>query len=506
MSDDTAAPRGIEKLATGIPGFDLIAHGGLPARRSTLIAGTAGSGKTVFATHFLAAGVLADEPEAAVFVTFEDRPEDIRRNMASFGWDIARWEREGRWRFVDAAMGPEDPIPAVGQYDFGALLARVEHAVRAVGARRVSLDSLNALFARFPNPDVLRGELFRLATGLKQMGVTLVFTGERDDDYGPSTARGIEEFVADNVVLLRNVLSEEKRRRTVEILKLRGAEHQRGEVPFTITAAGIVVIPLTALRLTQHSTTQRVTSGIAELDAMCDGGFFRDSIVLVSGATGTGKTLMVTQFLAGGAAAGERCLLFAFEESREQLVRNAAAWGLDFEGLERDGKLRVVNQYPHALPLEDHFVRMRDTIEEFRPHRVAFDSLSALERMFAPRAFREFVIGFTSLLKARGIVGLFTSTTPELLGGGGVTEKHISTLTDSIILLRYVEAYGEMLRSVTVLKLRGSRHDPDIRRYTIDGQGFHIGAPFREVSGILSGNTVFAAGAAGADAGEARSG
>jgi circadian clock protein KaiC len=485
-----AAPK-LPKLATGIPGFDLIAEGGLPAGRATLVAGTAGSGKTVFATHFLAAGITADEPERAVFVTFEDAPDAIRENMRSFGWDIAGWERDGRWRFVDAAMGAEEPTPVVGAYDFGALVARVEHAVREIGATRVSLDALNALLARYPRPEIVRAELFRLSSALKALGATIVFTGERSDEYGPATTAGVEEFVADNVVLLRNLLVDEKRRRTVEILKFRGARHQRGEVPFTILEQGLVVIPLTAQRLTQTSSTKRVTSGVPELDAMCGGGFFRDSVVLVSGATGTGKTLLVTQFLAGGAAAGERCLFFAFEESREQLVRNAAAWGMDFERLEREGQLRIVTQYPHAQPLEDHFVHMRDEIEAFAPDRVALDSISALERMFPARGYREFIIGLTSLLKMRRTAGLFTSTTPELLGGGALTERHISTLTDSIILLRYVEARGEMLRGLTVLKMRGSAHDHDIRRYTIDGAGMHVGEPFREVSGILSGHPVF---------------
>ncbi len=490
--------RSVRKLATGIPGFDLVAEGGLPAGRTTLVAGTAGSGKTVFATHFLAAGVTAAEPESAVFVTFEDSPTAIRENMHSFGWDIAAWEREGRWRFVDASLSPEEPTPVVGAYDFGALVSRVEHAVRETGARRVSLDALNALLARYPRPEVVRAELFRLSSSLKALGATVVFTGERADDYGPATSAGVEEFVADNVVLLRNILVDEKRRRTIEILKFRGAPHQRGEVPFTILGHGIVVIPLTAQRLSQTSGTKRVTSGVPALDEMCGGGFFRDSVVLVSGATGTGKTLLVTQFLAGGAAEGERCLLFAFEESREQLMRNAAAWGMDFERLERDGRLRIVTQYPHAQPLEDHFVHMRDTIEEFGPDRVALDSISALERMFPARGYREFVIGLTSLLKARRTVGLFTSTTPELLGGSAITERHISTLTDSIVLLRYVESRGEMLRGLTVLKMRGSAHDHEIRRYDIDGTGMHVGEPFRDVSGILSGRPVFESPAAAA--------
>jgi circadian clock protein KaiC len=479
----------VPKLPTGIPGFDLVAQGGLPRGRSTLVAGTAGSGKTVFAAHFLAAGIT-EFGEPGVFVTFEDLPADIRRNVQAFGWDIEAWERDGRWAFVDVSPPVDGPVPVVGEYDLSGMLARVERAIERTGARRVVLDSLNALYLQFPDRSLLRSELYRVAAALKARGTTMVFTGERTDDYGALTPFGVEEFVADNVIVLRNILANERRRRTMEILKFRGTTHQRGEVPFTIRESGLVVIPLTAQRLTQTSTSKRVPSGDPELDAMCGGGFFRDSIILVSGATGTGKTLLAAEFLAGGARAGERCLLFAFEESQDQLYRNAAAWGMDFAALEKAGRLRIVNQYPHAMPLEDHFVRMRDAIDEFKPDRVAVDSLSAIERVFTLRSYREFVIGFTSLLKSRSVTGFFTSTAPTLAGGASVTEKHISTLTDTIILLRYVERRGELRRSLMVLKMRGSEHDHEIREYTIDGAGMHLGEPMRDVSGIIAGHAV----------------
>jgi circadian clock protein KaiC len=384
----------------------------------------------------------------------------------------------------------------------------VEHAVRRTGATRVSVDSLNALFVQFHDHTMLRAELHRMTTRLKRMGVTLVFTSERTEEYGEVTRFGVEEFVADNVVILRNLLVDERRRRTIELLKLRGAPHQRGEFPFTITAAGIIVLPLSGITLTQSSSTVRLGTGNPTLDEMCGGGFFRDSIILLSGATGTGKTLMVTQFMAAAVAAGERCLLFAFEESRDQLYRNAAAWGFDFAGMERDGSLKVVNAYPHAMAMEDHLVQIRETVAEFRPNRVAVDSLSALERVTSVRSFREFVIGLTSFLKQQETAGLFTSTTPSLMGGTSVTEKHISTLTDTIILLRYLESYGRMRRGITVLKMRGSAHDHDIREYTIDGAGMHILGPFRDVSGVLSGNPTFLAGdvAGGAGAENEREG
>jgi circadian clock protein KaiC len=479
----------VRKLATGIESFDLIAEGGLPQNRTTLISGTAGSGKTVFAVQFLAAGIAAGEN--GVFVTFEESPTDIRQNMRSFGWDMGQWEQDGSLALVDASPDPEIEIVESGSFDLGALLARVENAVRKVDAKRVSIDSLGAMFSQFSDQSTVRRELFRIASALKHMGVTAVMTAERTDDYGPIARFGVEEFIADNVMILRNVLGEEKRRRTIEILKFRGTGHQKGEFPFTIVAnQGIVVIPLSSIQLRQKSSDVRISSGNEELDRMCGGGFFRDSVILVSGATGTGKTLTVTQFLAGGAAAGERCLLLAFEESRDQFFRNARGWGMDFESMEKEDMLRVVCDYPEVTGLEDWLIRIKAMVEEFRPKRVALDSLSALERGGSMKAFREFVIGVSSFIKHQEITGLFTSTTPSLMGGSSITESHISTLTDSIILLRYVEAFGEMKRGLTVLKMRGSVHEKEIREFTIDQDGMHLGRPFRHVTGILAGAPV----------------
>ncbi len=480
----------VQKLPTGIRSFDVIAKGGLPQNRTTLLSGTAGSGKTVFAMQFLASGIR-DADERGVFVTFEESAEDIRKNMRSFGWDLEAWERNGRLAFVDASPDPGVDIIETGPFDLGALLARVEHAVRKVGAKRVSVDSLGAMFSQFSDQSLVRRELFRIASALKAMGVTAVLTAERTEDYGPIARFGVEEFIADNVMVLRNVLNEETRRRTIEILKFRGTDHQKGEFPFTIVPeGGLVVIPLSAIELKQKSSDIRITSGSGELDKMCGGGFFRDSVILVSGATGTGKTLTVTQFLNGGAAAGERCLLLAFEESREQLFRNAIGWGFDFERMESEGTLRVVCDYPEVATLEDWLLTIQRIVEEFRPSRVALDSLSAIERVGTMKAFREFVIGFTSFIKQQEITGLFTSTTPTLMGGTSITEGHISTLTDSIILLRYVEMFGEMKRGITVLKMRGSIHDKGIREFTIDRKGMHLGRPFRNVTGILAGSPV----------------
>ena len=477
----------LQKLQTGIIGFDQIADGGLPEGRSTLLAGTAGTGKTVMALQFLVTGVRQYH-QPGVFVTFEEAPDDLMQNVQSFGWDMEAMVERREIAVVDATPAPGEFVIETGEFDLSALLARIENAVREVDGRRVILDAIGALFPQFTDSNIVRRELHRIHAGLRRLGVTTLVTMERTDEDGTVGRFAVEEFVADNVILMRNRTEQEKRRRTIEILKFRGTTHQKGEYPFTIDPEdGVTVIPLSAIELKQKSSVIRVSSGVEELDTMCAGGMFRDSIILVSGATGTGKTLMVTQYIKAAIEAGQRAMLFGVEESREQLTRNAVSWGVDFEKAEKDGLLRIICRYPEVMGLEDHLLQMKRDIKAFEPSRVAVDSMSAFERVSTPKSFREFVIALTSTIKHLEITGLFTNTTSMLIGGESITETHISTITDTIILLRYVELNGVMRRGLTVLKMRGTWHEKQIREYLIDGSGMHIKGSFPGVHGILSG-------------------
>lgn len=480
----------LERVKTGIEAFDDLVMGGLPRGRTTIVGGTPGSGKTVFATQFLAHGI-ADRDEPGVFVTFEESPGEIETNMASFSWDIRGWREQNKLVFVDASPRDHDQM-VVGDFDLAGLLARILHAAKTANAKRIVLDSITQLFDHFvADPTAVRRELLRIATALKKEGLTVLMTAERNSEYGDISRHRIEEFVADNVVILRNALDRERRRRTIEVLKMRGSRHVEGEVPITLVEKeGIVAVPLSSLRLEQQSSTKRVTSGNAELDEMTSGGFFRDSVTLVSGATGTGKTLLVTNFLAGGVTAGERALLVGYEESRGQLFRNALSWGVDFEKMEADGQLKVISLYPEAQSLPDHLLTIRELVEEFKPDRIAIDSLSALERIAPETGFREFLISLTSFIKKREIAGLCTATNKSLVGGESASEQHISTLTDSIILLRYIQQAEFMHRGLMVLKMRGSDHDKQIRRFTIDGSGMHLGQPFAGAPDVFGDNAM----------------
>jgi circadian clock protein KaiC len=475
----------VEHVPSGIPGFDQISNGGFVRNRSTLLAGSAGSGKTVFAVQFVVAGA-AELGENGVIVTFEESPEDIIANVANFGWDLRSLIDEGKVAVVDATPQLDADVIEVGEFDFLGLLARVEAASKKVGAKRIVLDSTSAVFAQFDDDRVVRRELHRVIQALRSLDVTSLITVERDETAPGSVDHHVEDFVADNVVLMRNVSEAEKRRRTIEILKFRGTSHQKGEYPFTILdRGGVDVIPLSAIESLAETSNIRVSWGNDDVDQMFGGGLFRDAMVLISGPTGTGKTLMVTQFIAHAAAEGKRALMFSFEESRGQLIRNAASWGIDLAAAEEAGLVKIIARYPERMSLEDLLVQMRSDIDDFGPARIAVDSLTALERSSTLKSFQEFVVALTGYVKQRQAAGVFTNTTAMLLGGQTATETHLSTTTDAILLLRYIESRGTIKRGMLVLKMRGSNHEKAVREYWIDDDGVHLGAHMEDVSRVL---------------------
>ena len=475
----------VRKLRTGIPGFDHVAMGGLPARRATVLAGQAGSAKTVFAGQFLAEGVRQGQP--GVFVTLEEPAVDLRVNLATLGIDVAEWEQSDDWRFVDAS--PLSTARGVESYDLETLAAQIGHAVDATGAERLVLDSLNAVLSLHEDGGAARQLLRRLIADLRALGLTVVLTVETPGDPGGTLSRyGIEEFVADNVVLLRNVREGAFRRRTLEVLKMRGAMHHKGDVPFTvIPGKGLVVLPVGENEQAQSAMASRVSSGNEGIDALTHGGFFRGASTLLSGPTGTGKTLLATQFVADAAGKGESVLLMSYEETREQVLRNGAAFGHDFAAYEDAGLLHLVTVYPEVASLDDHLVEVRELVDRHAPQRLVVDSLSALERLGSGTSYRQFVIGLTSYVKQIGLASLMTASAPHLVGGTSTGESHITGLLDAIIVLRHVEVDSEMKRGVLVIKMRGSGHDHAIHELTIGNGHIYVGEPFLGLAGVFTG-------------------
>ncbi len=472
------------RIEVGIPGFDTLSHGGLPAGRTTLLAGSTGTGKTVFGLQFLAKGAHAGQP--GVLVTFAERPDDLIANVASFGWNMDELLRERRLIVIDAT--PDAGATVNGGFDLGGLSARIAHAIEEIGAQRLFLDPLDALYEDFAATPEMRRAFVEMLHALRPLGVTTLVAAERPHENGDVTRAGAEEFVVDNVILLRNARAQERRRRTVEVLKLRGADHHKGEFPFVIDAtSGIETVPFSPIEGDGAGSAERISLGNAELDAMCGGGMYRDSLMMITGATGTGKTLIGLQFVAAGAAAGERVLYLSFEESRWQLERNAAAWGMDLGTAQREGRLTITSRYPARLGLEDLLVDLKRTVEEFAPSRLVLDSITAIEHNSPPKAFREFSVGLSAFLKGRSVATVVTTTLPDLLGGDHATDLYLSTIADAIVALRYFDLDSEIRRAVLVLKVRGSKHAKAMHEYEIHEDGMVVLGPIKGVSGILAG-------------------
>jgi circadian clock protein KaiC len=479
-----SAESSLARIAVGVPGFDELVHGGLPKGRSTLLAGSTGTGKTVFGLQFLTAGARVGEP--GVLVTFAERPDDLIANVESFGFDLGGLVRDGRLAIVDAT--PDEGARVSGRFDLGGLSSRIVHALDSVGATRLFLDPIDALFEEFDVAVEVRRAFAAMLRALRPLGATTLIAAERPSENGGVTRYGAEEFVVDNVILLRNVRAEERRRRTVEVLKLRGADHHKGEFPFVIdAAAGIEIVPFSPIEGDATGSAERISLGDADLDAMCGGGMYRDALMMITGATGTGKTLIGLQFMVAGIEAGERVLYLSFEESQWQLERNAAAWGMDLKTAEQSGRLEIVSRYPARLGLEDLLVELKHTVEKFEPTRLVLDSITAIEHNSPSKAFREFSVGLSGYLKGRGVATMMTTTLPNLLGGDHATDLYLSTIADAIVALRYFDLDSEVRRAILVLKVRGSHHESRMFEYEILETGMSVRGPIEGIRGILSG-------------------
>jgi circadian clock protein KaiC len=320
--------KALKKVPTGIGGFDEITGGGLPAGRPTLVCGGAGCGKSLFSTEFLVRGALQFN-EPGILMTFEETLDDIKKNVASLGFDIEDLIARKKL-YVDHVRVERSEIEENGEYDLEGLFIRLSHAIKTIGAKRVVLDTIETLFSGLSNQAILRAEVRRLFGWLKDHGMTTVITGERGE--GALTRQGLEEYVSDCVILLDHRVHGQISTRRMRVVKYRGSTHGTNEYPFLIDEKGISVLPITAAGMDYGVSTKRVSSGVPELDDMLGGkGFYVGSTILLSGSAGTGKTSMAAHLADSTCKRGERCLYFSFEESQSQIIRNMKSIGLDLE-------------------------------------------------------------------------------------------------------------------------------------------------------------------------------
>lgn len=473
----------LDKCPTGIQGLDEITRGGLPRGRPTLVCGSAGSGKTLLAMEFLVRGAVEfDEP--GVFVSFEETAEELKQNVASLGWKLDQLSKEKKL-CVDHVCIERNQIEETGEYDLEGLFIRLAQDIDPIGAKRVVLDSVGALFGGFTNTAVLRAELRRLFRWLKDKGLTAIITGEPGETT--LTRYGLEEYVSDCVIVLDHRLSELVATRHLRVVKYRGSQHGTNEYPFLINRRGLSVVPITSTELDYEASTERISTGIPRLDAVLGGeGYYRGTSILVSGTAGTGKTSVAACFADAACRRGERCLYFSFQEAVSQVVRNMRSISIDLEPWLTSGLLRFHAARPTVYGLEMHLAAMFRLVEDFKPRVVIVDPISSLTAIGTPDEVRSMLARIIDYLKAKQITSLFT----DLTRAGGdleATRVGISSLMDTWVLLRDIELGGERNRGLYLLKSRGMAHSNQIREFLLTDQGINLIDVYTGPAGVLTG-------------------
>lgn len=481
---DRAALPVLEKAPSGIPGFDEITNGGFPFGRTSLICGAAGAGKTLFGLQFLVRGIT-DYDEPGVFIAFEETEEDLAQNVASLGFDLKGLVDSGKLA-LDHIRVERSEIEESGEYNLEGLFLRIGLAIQTVGAKRVVIDTLETLFGGLNDYGILRSELRRLFRWLKDQGVSAIITAERGE--GTLTRHGLEEYVSDCVILLDHRVSEQISTRRLRVVKYRGSVHGTNEYPFLIDKDGITVMPITSAGLEHGVSAERISSGVPRLDAMLGGeGYYRGSTILVSGTAGAGKSSLSAHFADAACARGERCVYFAFEESPEQIKRNMRSIGIDLASHEAAGRLKFMASRPTAHGLETHLAIMHKVIREFQPHVVVVDPIGNLISAGNQEEAHLMVVRLIDFLKTQGITAMMTSLT-----GGGMaqeaTEIAISSIVDTWLLVKSIEASGERNRGMYVLKSRGMNHSNQVREFVITSEGVDLVDVYIGPEGVLTGS------------------
>lgn len=464
----------LPKVRTGIEGLDEITGGGLPAGRPTLVAGSAGSGKTMLAVEFLVRGAT-QFGEPGVFMMFEESAAELAANVQSLGFDLEKLEAQKKIA-LDYVHIERNEIEETGEYDLEGLFIRLGHAIDSIGAKRVVLDTLEVLFAGLSNHGILRSELRRLFRWLKDRGMTAIITGEKGEGNAV-TRYGLEEYVADCVIVLDQRIQDQLSTRRLRVLKYRGTAHGMNEYPFLIGAHGFSVLPITSLLLDHQVSTQRIPTGVARLDEMLGGlGYFRGSSVLVSGSPGTGKTSLAAKFIETACQRGERALFFAYEESSAQIVRNMLSVGIDLERWIKKGLLQIHSSRPTLQGHEQHLVTMHDAVRTFRPTVVAVDPVTNLFLAHNDAEVKPTLMRLIDFLKKEQITALFVglTTSGDAASAPDDSQLGVSSLMDTWLLLRNVEFNGERNRTIFVHKSRGMAHSNQVREFVLGDDGIDL--------------------------------
>ncbi len=466
------------RVGTNIPGANEVLNGGLLPQSATLVRGTPGAGKTIFGLHVLAGGGSSG---ADLYINLGEPAEYLRETADRFGLDIDHVD------FLD--LSPSDTqfqeeetydLFHSGEVERPSLVDAIRDQVTETDPERVLIDPVTELRYLAPDEYQFREQVLGLLDFLKGKGATAVLTSQAaasvpDDDL---------QFLADAVL----TLGSESGRRTLQVSKFRGSAARQGPHSVTISGDGMQVWP--RLDPTGHSRTASVetlSSDVAELDSLLGGGLTTGTVTFLSGPTGVGKTTTGLQFANAAARDGTRSVLYSFEESRQTMLDRAEAVGMPVRELVADGRLVVNEIGPDEITVDEFTSRVRGAVENDGAGIVMLDGVTGYERAFRTPDTTGQLVNICRYLRNMNVTGLVTNEVHRVTGELRVTEREMSHLADSIVVLRHVEYRGELRKVIGVLKMRTREFESRLRRFRITEQGLRIGEPLSDMRGILTG-------------------
>lgn len=458
------------KSRTGILGLDDITYGGIPKNRPTLLVGPIGSGKTVIALEYIINGiVMFNEP--GVFMTFEEKADELLVNSATLGYDLGTLIDEKKV-YLEHLHIDHNEIQETGKYNIEGLFLRLGQAIDKVKAKRVALDSLDTLFSGLDSM-ILRTEFKRLFSYLKEKNVTAIITAETGDNY--LTRMGLEEAIADCVIELNNRVTNQIATRRLRIVKYRGSYHSINEYPFIIDQKGVTIFPMISETPQEKVSTERISTGNKKLDEMLDKkGFYVGSSVLVAGSAGTGKTSIVASFAYNVCSNNQRCLFCAFEEAPNQILRNMESIGFPLAPFVKSDNLRFYFSRPTLQNLELHFLAIKKLIADFKPSVIILDPITNFMVENINSEIRTMFTRFVDYVKTEQITIMFTSAITLKSMEIYPNFEGISSMVDTCIMTQENNSDGIRHRRLFILKSRGINNSKEEVEFIISTEGIKL--------------------------------
>jgi len=473
----------IQKLPTHVSGLDEVLSGGIPEGRTTIINGGPGCGKSILSLECLYRNALRGHP--GIFVSFEERPEDIRQNAMTMGWDLSALEAKNMLFLLDAS--PKKGMVIAGEFNLSGLLRIIEGKANQMGTSLIVLDALDILLRMYNDQFLEQNEIYSIHHFLSQRKISTIMTVKSYKNEQITNAYAFVDFMADCVIHLDQRVVEQISTRRLRISKYRGSGFGRNEYPFTIYEDGCAIIPISTQGLHHKAMGEVISSGNKDLDNMLGGGYRRVSTILISGLTGAGKTTLAGTFMKCMSEQQDRVLFIGFEESEGAVVNNLLSPGIDLRPSLEQQNLQFLTSLPEAMGVEEHLFRVIRCIKTFDPQHIVVDAVSACKRMGSERAAFDYVIRLINICKENEITSMLLNQSLDGNQLYQISGMEISSLIDTAIVLNFQESKGEVNRTILVLKSRGLSHSNQYREFLITNDGVKLVDIYLGEGGVLTG-------------------